>query len=54
MAFDPRKGRLIPSEVDREYSVKVAKQNLRRKSIFSLILLAALIALLVGVFFITA
>ncbi len=49
MAYDPRKGRLEASEYDREFSVKVAKQNLQRKTIISLVMIFALIALALAI-----
>jgi hypothetical protein len=53
MAYDLRKGRLEPSEVDKEFTVKVAKQNLYRKTVKTIvitlaIIVVALVILLVG------
>jgi hypothetical protein len=53
MAYDPRKGRLEASEYDKEFTVKVAKQNLYRKMVISIvitlaIILMVLVILLVG------
>lgn len=49
MVYDLRKGRLKVSEYDREFSVKVAKQNLQGKTVISLIVLFVMIVLTIAI-----
>jgi hypothetical protein len=45
MAYDPRKGRLEASEYDRDFTVKVTKQNLYRKMVKTIVITLALIVI---------